>query len=171
MRSQGRRHARQERKRTSRVLLFTFHFSLIVLLLGCSHLMHPKADEYLKAAQGADGVDTLLNLTLMMQASIEETRGTAAYESGFHRLHDQFHALHEAMCGVSEAQAAHPDYAMAVTLEEEMRTVFHRLWEVRRDDTLRDPHLDLFAARLQELRITLQAVRSAARPSAATGPA
>lgn len=146
------------------ISLLTFHFSLIfVLLVGCSRIMHPKAGEYLQQAQGADGVETLLNLTAMMEATVEKTRRSAAYESNIHTLHDQFHALHEAMCGVSEAQAAHPDYVKAVTLEKGMRTVFHRLWEYQRDDTLRDMHLDLFAARLQELRSSLQSVRSAAR--------
>ena len=117
-------------------LLFTFHLSLIVLLLGCSHLMHPKSGEYLEQAQGADGLETLLNLTAMMEATVQGARGSAAYESNLHKLHDQFHALHEAMCGVSEAQAAHPDYVKAVTLEKELRTVFHRLWDFQRDDTL-----------------------------------
>ncbi len=141
------------------------------LLAGCSHIMHPKAGEYLREAQGADGVETLLNLTSMMEATVEKTRRSAAYESNIHTLHDQFHALHRAICRVSETQAAHPDYVKARTLEKEMRTVFHRLWEYQRDDTLRDLHLDLFAARLQELRSSLQSVRSAARAPARGGPA
>lgn len=153
------------------ISLLTFHFSLIcVLLLGCSKLMHPKADGYLEQARGADGLETLLNLTAMMDATIEGTHG-AAYEASLSALHDQFHALHRALCGVSEAQAAHPDYVKAVTLEEEMRTVFHRLWDYRRNDTLREVHLALFAARLQELRSSLQAVRSAARHRAPGGRA
>lgn len=155
-----------------RFLLFTFHFSLLcVLLVGCAHVMHPKAGEYLAQAQGADGLETLLNLTAMMEVTVKETRGTAAYEPSFEKLHDQFHALHGAMCGVSEAQAAQPGYVKAVTLEKEMRALFHRLWEYRRDDTLRDVHLDLFAARLRELRSVLQSVRIAARDRARLGRA
>ncbi len=153
-------------------LILTFSLLIaLALLLGCSHVMHPKAGEYLQQARGADGVETLLNLTSMMEATVKATRGTAAYEPSFEKLHDQFHALHGAMCGVSETQAAQPGYVKAVTLEREMRALFHRLWEYRRDDTLRDVHLDLFAARLQELRSALQSVRSAARDPGRVGRA
>lgn len=131
--------------------------------------MHPNADKYLEQAQGADGLATLLNLTAMMEATVEKSRGSATYDSYLPALHDQFHALHGAVCRVSETQAAHPEYVKAVTLEEEMRAVFDRLWAYRRDDTLRDVHLELFAARLQELRSSLQAVRSAVRDHARGG--
>jgi hypothetical protein len=61
---------------------------------------------------------------------------------------------------VNEAQAATTAYAKAVTIRREMRTVFHRLWKFREDSTLREAHLDLFAKRLQELRETVQAIKS-----------
>lgn len=138
------------------------------LLVSCGLVMHPKAGDYLRQARGADGIETLLTLTSMMEESLRGTRG-AAYEASLDKLHDQFHALHRALCQVSETHAAHPAYVKAVTLEEEMRAVFHRLWEYRRDDTFRDLHLDLFAARLRELRSSLQSVRSTARNRARVG--
>lgn len=133
---------------------------LLLSAAGCGW-MHPKAGEFLAQAQRgqADGVTTLLNLTAMMDESLKAARGTGAYEPALDDLHNQFHALHDAFCGVTKEQAATPAYATASTIEREMRVVFHRLWKHREDQAKRDAHLELFARRVQELRSALQAVK------------
>lgn len=138
---------------------------LVLFLSGCGSLLHPRAGEFLAQAQGAgdqasSGVQTIVNLTTMLDASIQAARSGQNYEAALDRLHDQFHALRKAFCLVTEAQAATTAYAKAVTIRREMRTVFHRLWKFREDSTLREVHLDLFAKRLQELRETVQAIKS-----------
>lgn len=128
--------------------------------------MHPRAGEFLKQAQegsGAGGakdrgLPTLINLTGMMEASLQAARREPDSQAALNDLHDQFHALHQAFRRVTEAQTASPFYVKAETLRRELRTVFHRLWKYRADAMLRDLHLDLFSLRLQELRETLQAM-------------
>ncbi len=132
--------------------------SLLLVLSGCSRFMHPKAAEYLEQAKGKTGVETLTNLTSMMEATLPEARDPQAYQAGLDKLHDQFHALKDGFCDVTEEQAAHPSYVKAATIRRETRTVFHRLWKYRDDQAFRDAHLDLFATRLQELRNALQAI-------------
>ncbi len=147
--------------------LFTVAFLLgLSTLTGCGKLLHPRAGEFLKQAQEgsgggegkAQGIPTLINLTGMMEATLQAARREPASPAALNDLHDQFHALHQAFCQVTEAQAASPFYVKAVTLNKELRTVFHRLWKFRTDAMLRDLHLELFALRLRELRETLQAV-------------
>jgi hypothetical protein len=156
-----------KRKRRLPFSLFTFACLLgLSALVGCGQLMHPRAGEFLKQAQQgsgagegkAHGIPTLINLTGMMEASLQAARRETASPSALNDLHDQFHALHQVFCQVTEVQAASPFYVKAVTLNKELRTVFHRLWKYRTDAMLRDLHLDLFALRLRELRETLQAV-------------
>lgn len=131
---------------------------LVVGLAGCSYLFYPRAGDYLERAKGATGADTIINLTTMLEASAKVARGEN-YENGLDDLHNQFHALHKAMCGVTKEQASTPAYAKAVTIQKEIRTVFHRLWKNRRDQTLREVHLDLFTNRVQELRETVQTLK------------
>ncbi len=131
---------------------------LSVGIYGCSYLFYPRAGDYLEQAKGATGADTIINLTTMLDASAKAARGEN-YENGLDDLHNQFHALHGAMCGVTKEQAATPAYAKAVTIQKEIRTVVHRLWKNRRDQALREVHLDLFTKRVQELRETVQALK------------
>lgn len=147
--------------------LFIFFFCPASLTLaGCGTLLHPRAGEFLQQARDAGGpgeakatgLSTALNLTTMMEASLQAARRDPASQAALNDLHDQFHALHQAFCQVTEAQAASPFYVKAVTLNKELRTVFHRLWKYRTDAMLRDLHLDLFALRLRELREALQSV-------------
>ncbi len=134
---------------------------ITTVMAGCGALFHPKAGEFLAQAQAgqADGVTTLLNLTAMMDDSLKAARGTDAYQPALDDLHNQFHALHGAFCGVTKEQASTPAYATASTIEREMRVVFHRLWKHREERVKREAHLDLFARRVQELRTALQAVK------------
>lgn len=136
----------------------------IVTSAGCGSLMHPRADEFLNQAQGAtgqgaSGIDTAVNLTTMLETSIKAARSGDNYQASLDDLHDQFHALGKAFCQVTEAQSSSAGYAKAVTLRKEMRTIFHRLWKYRDEQTLRELHLDLFAKRVQELREALQAMK------------
>lgn len=152
----------QKLKGPDRFYFFTFTFTLLPLALAlsaCGHFMHPKASEYLKQAQGSSGLETMINLTGMLERSVIATREADNFQAGLDDLHNQLHALKKSFCLVTEAQARTPAYAKAVTIRQEMRTVFHRLWKYRSDPVLRGSHLDLFATRVQELRDALQAVK------------
>jgi len=132
---------------------------LLVSLTGCSYLFYPRADEFLAKAKGATGVETLVNLTNMLEASAKAARGGKGYDAPLNDLHNQFHALHDAFCGVTKEQTEMPAYARAVTINKELWTIFKRLWKYKDDQPQRDDHLDLFAKHVQELRETLQALK------------
>ena len=132
---------------------------LLAGLSGCSLIFYPRASEFLEKAKGPTGVDTMLNLTAMLDVSVKAARGGQGYDAGFNDLHNQFHALDDAFCQVTKEQASTPAYAKAVTINKEMWAVFKRLWKYRNDQAGRDVHLDLFAKRVQELREALQTVK------------
>jgi hypothetical protein len=140
----------------------TFMISLVLLLLtgltGCSYMFYPRAGEYLEKAKGPTGVDTILNLIPMLEASAKAARGTD-YQAALDDLHNQFHALHDAFCQVGKPQSESPTYAKAVTLDKELWTIFRRLWRNRNDAAVREVHLDLFEKRLAELREALQPLK------------
>lgn len=132
---------------------------LVVSATGCSYIFYPRADEFAEKAKGATGVETLINLTTMLAASAAAARGGKGYDQPLNDLHNQFHALHDAMCGVTKEQAGTPAYAMAVTINKEMRVIFKRLWKFKDDQARRDDHLDRFVMHVQALRGTLQAIK------------
>ena len=66
---------------------------LLISFSGCSYLFWPRADEYLQKAKGANGVETILNLTTMLEASAKAARGGKGYDQSLNDLHNQFHAL------------------------------------------------------------------------------
>ena len=132
---------------------------LVVGLAGCSYIFYPRADEFAEKAKGATGVETLVNLTTMLAASAQAARGGKGYDQPLNDLHNQFHALHDAMCGVTEEQAETPAYAMAVTINKEMGTIFKRLWKFKDEQPQRDDHLDRFVMHVQALRGSLQAIK------------
>jgi len=141
---------------------FVLNCALVIALLGsagCSYLFYPRAGEFREKAKGATGIETLVNLTNMLEASAKAARGGQGYDAPLNDLHNQFHALNDSFCDVTKEQAATPAYAKAVTINKELRTVFKRLWKYRNEQPGRDAHLDLFAKRVQELRETLQAVK------------
>lgn len=127
---------------------------------GCGSLMHPEASAYLKQAEGSTGLDTMLNLTALMATTVKATRGANDYQTGLDDLHNQLYALKKSFCHVTEAEASSPSYVKAVTIKREMRTVFHRLWKYKDDQTLREMHLDLFGQRLEELSTSLQSLKT-----------
>ena len=132
---------------------------LIVGLAGCSYLFYPRADEFAEKAKGATGVETLINLTTMLAASAQAARGGKGYDQPLNDLHNQFHALHNAMCEVTKEQAETPAYAMAVTINKEMWIIFKRLWKFKDEQPQRDDHLDRFVMHVQALRGTLQTIK------------
>src|SRR5438128_3782089 len=116
---------------------------LLISLSGCSYLFWARADEYLQKAKGATGVETIVNLTTMLEASAKAARGGKGYDQPLNDLHNQFHALDNAFCGVTKEQAATPAYALAVTKEKELFAIFKRLWKYKDDQPQRDAHLEL----------------------------
>ena len=146
---------------SSRFYLLTFSFCLALSVTsGCGTLMHPKAGDFLNQAKGENGIVTQINLTDMIQKTIDAARSQGDYEPSLSDLHDQLYALHKAGCQVSGDLAPNVAYHRAVTIRSELRTIFHRLWKFRDDPALRDNHLDLLATRVRELREALQAVKT-----------
>ncbi len=133
--------------------------ALFVTVTGCGSLMHPRAGEFLDQAKGASGIETEINLTNMVEASIKSIQGKADYQDGLDTLHNQLYALKKSSCQVTEEQGKTVAYAKAHTLRREIGTIFHRLWKNREDQALRDMHLELLAKRVGELREALQAAK------------
>ena len=132
---------------------------LLIGLSGCSYLFYPRAGDYAEQAKGASGVETMINLTNMMEATAAKAKGGKGVDNAFDDLHNQLHALLDSFCGVTEAQAKTPAYDLAVTHKKEMTAIFKRLWKFKDDQPQRDQHLDLMVAELQELRSTLQTIK------------
>jgi hypothetical protein len=132
---------------------------LLVGLSGCSYLFYPRAGDYAMQAKGASGVETMINLTTMMEATAAKAKGGKGADTAFDDLHNQFHALRDSYCGVTEVQAKTPAYDLAVTHKKELTAIFWRLWKFKDDQPQRDLHLDLLSVELKELRETLQTIQ------------
>jgi hypothetical protein len=132
---------------------------LLMGLSGCSYLFYPRAGDYAAQAKGASGVETLVNLTNMMEASAAKAKGGKGVDNAFDDFHNQLHALLDSFCGVTKEQAKTPAYDLAVTHKKELLAIFKRLWKFKDDQPQRDQHLDLSIAELKELRETLQAIK------------
>ena len=128
-------------------------------LSGCSYLFYPRAGDYATQAKGASGVETMINLTNMMEATAAKAKGGKGVDNAFDDLHNQLHALMDSFCGVTEAQAKTPAYDLAMTHKKELGAIFGRLWKFKDDQPQRDQHLDLLSAELKELRETLQTIK------------
>ncbi len=137
-------------------------FALSILLLGlsgCSYLFYPRAGDYATQAKGVSGVETMINLTNMMEASAAKAKGGKGVDTAFDDYHNQLHALLDSYCGVTKEQAKTPAYDLAVTHKKELTAIFWRLWKFKDDQPQRDQHLDLSIAELKELRETLRMIR------------
>ena len=132
---------------------------LLMGLSGCSYLFYPRAGDYAAQAKGASGIETLVNLTNMMEASAAKAKGGKGVDNAFDDFHNQLHALLDSFCGVTKEQAKMPAYDLAVTHKKELLAIFKRLWKFKDDQPQRDQHLDLSIAELKELRETLQAIK------------
>lgn len=141
-------------------LILFMTFASLLLLSGCMNLFHPQAENFYQEAKGATGTQTALTLIAMMDTTAQQAKTDVGESPGLHHLHDQFHALHKTFCDFSERQIATTAYEHSLTLQKELKTVLHRLWKVQNDAPLRTIHLDLFLARLQELRTALQSIPS-----------
>lgn len=142
-----------------RFMLTLAGVAILTLSSGCSSLFHPHAKEFAEQAKGATGIDTLLNLTSMMEASAKAAKGGRGHDQALDDLHNQLHAFHDSLCSVDKEKRETPAYALAVTHDRELRAVFKRLWKFKDDQPHRDQHLNLFAAELQEVRETLQTLK------------
>ena len=132
---------------------------LLVGLSGCSYLFYPRAGDYATQAKGASGIETMINLTTMMESTAAKAKGGKGVDTAFDDLHNQFHALNDAFCDVTDAQAKTPTYDLAVTHKKELTAIFKRLWKFKTDQPQRDLHLDLLSTELKELRDTLQTIK------------
>ena len=132
---------------------------LLLSLSGCSYLFYPRAGDYATQAKGASGVETMINLTQMMEATAAKAKGGKGVDTAFDDLHNQLHALMDSFCGVTDAQAKTPAYDLAKTHKKELGAVFGRLWKFKDDQPQRDQHLDLLVTELKELRETLQLIK------------
>ncbi len=138
--------------------------ALVVLILmsgvGCAGvLLPPGGEKFYSQARGDTGLQTALSLTTMMEESIRQAKSEPVEEvAGLNDVGAKFYALRRAFDEMTDLQASRPAYITAVTLRKDLVTVFYRLGRFREDRPLRDLHLDLVAARLQELRQALQAV-------------
>ncbi len=128
-------------------------------LSGCSYLFYPRADEYAAQAKGTTGVETLLNLTTMMEASADAAKGGKGNDPAFDDLHNQLHAFDETLCCVAKAKRETSTYDLAVTHNKELWTIFKRIWKFKDDQPQRDEHLTLLKTEVQEMRTTLEALK------------
>jgi hypothetical protein len=137
--------------------------SVVALFLlstsGCSYLFYPHAKEFTQKAKGATGVETLINLTNMAEASAKAAKGGKGVDQPFDDLHNQFHAIDDGICSVEKSVREQPAYVLAVTHNKELTAIFKRLWKFKDDQPQRDQHLDLLMSELQEMRQTLQTLR------------
>jgi len=140
-----------------RFFLF-FAASSVFLFSGCSSLMHPKAGDFYTQAKGETGKQTALALLTMMETSAQQAKTELGESPGIDNLHNQFHALHKTFCEFTEQQSATTAFEQAYTLNKALKTVFHRLWKFKDDTALRVVHVDLFLARIYELRSTIQTI-------------
>ena len=132
---------------------------LLLGLTGCSYLFYPNAKEFAEKAKGSTSVETLINLTTMMDASAKASKGGRGYDQPLNDLHNQFHAFDDSLCCVEKTVRETPAYALAVTHNKELWAIFKRTWKFKDDRARRDQHLDLFAMEVRELRETLQTLK------------
>ncbi|MBM3855490.1 MAG: hypothetical protein FJ399_20435 [Verrucomicrobia bacterium] len=143
--------------RTARGLL-----SLLLLLgtlSGCSYLFYPHAKEFAAKAKDSNDIQTLINLTNMMETTAKTARSGKGVDQALDDLHNQFHAFDDNLCCVEKKTREKPSYALAVTHNKELWAIFKRVWKFKNDQPQREQHLDLFASEVRELRETLQSLR------------
>jgi hypothetical protein len=134
--------------------------SLILLGMGgCSYLFYPNAKEFAAKAKGSNQVETLINLTNMMETSAKAARSGKGHDQPLNDLHNQFHAFDDNLCCVDKEIREKPAHALAVTHNKELWAIFKRVWKFKDDQPQREQHLDLFTSEVRELRETLQALK------------
>ncbi|MBH0177753.1 MAG: hypothetical protein HP491_07760 [Nitrospira sp.] len=132
---------------------------LLIGLSGCSYLFYPNAKDFAEKAKDQNHVQTLINLTNMMETSAKAARGGTGYDQALNDLHNQFHAFDDRLCYVDKETREKPAHALAVTHNKELWAIFKRVWKFKSDQPQREQHLDLFATEVKELRETLQTLK------------
>ena len=142
-----------------RVIGFLALSVLLIGLSGCSYLFYPNAKDFAAKAKDPNDIQTLINLTNMMESSAKAAKSGVGYDQALNDLHNQFHAFDDSLCCVDKAIREQPAHALAVTHNKELWAIFKRLWKFKSDQPQRDQHLDLFASEVKELRETLQTLK------------
>jgi hypothetical protein len=131
---------------------------LFIGLSGCSYLFYPRASEYAAQARGATGVETLINLTMMMEDSANRAKGGKGLDGPLDDYHNQWHALRDSFCLLTKEQAKTAAYDSAVKQNKELKEIFWDLWTSKDTQPQRDQNLDRSIAKLKELRATLEQI-------------
>lgn len=142
-----------------RMMLLLTAMTMLTGFTGCSYLFYPNAKDFAEKAKGSTSVETLVNLTNMMEASAKASKGGRGYDQPLNDLHNQFHAFDDSLCCVEKEKRETPAYALAVTHNKELWAIFKRVWKFKDEQPQRDQHLDLFATELREIRATLQTIK------------
>ncbi|MBH0189525.1 MAG: hypothetical protein HP494_03265 [Nitrospira sp.] len=132
---------------------------LLIGLSGCSYVFYPRAGDYATQAKGATAVETMINLTHMMEASAAKAKGGKGTDQALDDYHNQLHALFDTFSDVPDDQAKTPAYDLAVTHKKELTAIFWRLWTFKSDQPQRDQHLELSITEVKELRETLRMIK------------
>lgn len=137
--------------------------SLLGLVLvttgGCSYLFYPHAKDFTEKAKGGNTVETLMNLTMMMETSAKAGQQGRGKDQAFDDLHNQLHAFDNSICDVEKNKRDLPTYDLVVTHNKELWAIFKRVWKFKDDQPQRSQHLELFATEVRELRESLQALK------------
>ena len=126
---------------------------------GCSYLFYPHAKEFTEKAKGGNTVETLTNLTNMMEASAKAAQQGRGKDQALDDLHNHLHAFNNTICCVDKSKQELPAYALTVTHNKELWAIFKRAWKFKDDQPQRSQHLELFATEVRELRESLQALK------------
>ncbi|MBH0182922.1 MAG: hypothetical protein HP490_14930 [Nitrospira sp.] len=132
---------------------------LLIGLNGCSYVFYPRAGNYATQAKGATAVETMINLTHMMEASAAKAKGGKGTDQALDDYHNQLHALFDTFSDVPDDQAKTPAYDLAITHKKELTAIFWRLWTFKSDQPQRDQHLELSITEVKELRETLRMIK------------
>jgi hypothetical protein len=142
-----------------KLVAFLATAALISGLSGCSYIFYPGADDFAAKAKGATSVETVINLTTMMEASADASKGGTGYDQALDDLHNQFHVFDNSLCSIDEAKRETPAYDLAVTHNKELWAIFKRVWKFKDMQPQRDEHLALFKTEVQEFRTSLEALK------------
>lgn len=143
-----------------RQLMLSSLLGLVLLTTGgCSYLFYPHAKEFREKAKGETTVETLINLTNMMEATAKAGQQGRGKDQAFEDLHNQLHAFDNTICCVDKNKQELPAYALAVTHNKELWAVFKRVWKFKDDQPQRSQHLELFVSEVRELRDSLHALK------------
>lgn len=132
---------------------------VIVAAGGCSYLFYPHAKDFTEKAKGGTTIETLINLTDMMEATAKAGRQGKGNDQALDDLHNQLHAFDNTICCVDKNKRDLPAYDLLVTHNKELWTIFKRAWKFKDDQPQRSQHMELFATEVRELRDSLHALQ------------